>query len=84
MNAVLQEVSRSSMSPLVVHGLAHRYEGGQVLTGAKKPWDCKVFGTACTPEMPLGACMVSSEGACAAYYNYAHIRVRKPSRRPVP
>ena len=43
---------------------------GEVLKGAIKPWECKVFGTACTPETPIGACMVSSEGACAAYYNY--------------
>lgn len=43
---------------------------GDILKGVKKPWDCKVFGTACTPETPLGACMVSSEGACAAYYRY--------------
>jgi hydrogenase expression/formation protein HypD len=43
---------------------------GEVLRGALKPWECKVFGTACTPEMPLGTCMVSSEGACAAYFNY--------------
>jgi len=35
-----------------------------------KPWECKVFGTACTPESPIGTCMVSSEGACAAYYNF--------------
>jgi hydrogenase expression/formation protein HypD len=43
---------------------------GEVLKGVLKPWECKVFGTACTPEMPIGTCMVSSEGACAAYYNY--------------
>ncbi len=43
---------------------------GEVLKGAIKPWECKVFGTACTPERPIGTCMVSSEGACAAYYNY--------------
>ena len=43
---------------------------GEVLKGALKPWKCKVFGTACTPETPIGTCMVSSEGACAAYYNY--------------
>ena len=43
---------------------------GEVLTGQIKPWECGVFGTACTPERPLGTCMVSSEGACAAYYNY--------------
>lgn len=43
---------------------------GEVLKGLIKPWECKVFGTACTPETPIGTCMVSSEGACAAYYNY--------------
>ncbi len=43
---------------------------GEVLKGAIRPWECKVFGTACTPEQPIGTCMVSSEGACAAYYNY--------------
>ena len=43
---------------------------GEVLKGAIKPWECKVFGTACTPEKPIGTCMVSSEGACAAYYNF--------------
>jgi len=43
---------------------------GEILKGVLKPWQCKVFGTACTPETPIGACMVSSEGACAAYYQY--------------
>ncbi len=43
---------------------------GEVLKGVIKPWQCKVFVTACTPETPIGTCMVSSEGACAAYYNY--------------
>ena len=43
---------------------------GEVLKGVIKPWECKVFGTACTPERPIGTCMVSSEGACAAYYSY--------------
>jgi len=43
---------------------------GEVLKGVLKPWECKVFGTACTPERPLGALMVSSEGACAAYFNF--------------
>ena len=46
---------------------------GEVLKGVIKPHECKVFGTACTPEMPLGSLMVSSEGACAAYYNYGRI-----------
>ncbi|MFZ1641024.1 MAG: hydrogenase formation protein HypD [Candidatus Contendobacter sp.] len=43
---------------------------GAILRGVKKPTDCKLFDAACTPETPLGACMVSSEGACAAYYRY--------------
>jgi hydrogenase expression/formation protein HypD len=43
---------------------------GEVLKGVIKPFECKVFGTACTPERPIGTCMVSPEGACAAYYNY--------------
>ncbi len=43
---------------------------GEVLKGVIKPWECRVFGTACTPETPIGTCMVSSEGACAAYYNF--------------
>jgi hydrogenase expression/formation protein HypD len=43
---------------------------GEVLKGVIKPWQCKVFGTACTPEHAIGTCMVSPEGACAAYYNY--------------
>jgi hydrogenase expression/formation protein HypD len=44
---------------------------GQVLRGMKKPHECPAFGTRCTPHSPLGATMVSSEGACAAYYAYA-------------
>ncbi len=43
---------------------------GEVLKGVLKPWECRVFGTACTPETPIGACMVSPEGACAAVYHY--------------
>lgn len=43
---------------------------GDILRGVAKPFDCKVFGKACTPSNPLGSCMVSSEGACAAYYKY--------------
>jgi len=46
---------------------------GEVLKGVLKPWECKVFGTACTPETPIGTCMVSSEGACAAYYNFGRM-----------
>ena len=47
---------------------------GDVLRGMAKPYECGVFGTACTPEKPLGTCMVSSEGACAAYYAYGRHR----------
>lgn len=46
-----------------------------VLRGVKKPTECKLFGTACTPDTPMGACMVSSEGACAAYWSYGRLRV---------
>src|ERR1700749_837041 len=46
---------------------------GEVLKGVLKPWGCKVFGTACTPETPIGTCMVSPEGACAAYYNFGRM-----------
>ena len=48
---------------------------GLVLQGLKKPHDCSAFGTKCTPEKPLGAPMVSSEGACAAYFRYRKIKV---------
>ncbi len=56
---------------------------GEVLKGAIKPWQCKVFGRACTPETPLGALMVSSEGACAAYYQYGGMKSR-PAEVPAP
>ncbi|MEJ2685437.1 MAG: hydrogenase formation protein HypD [Candidatus Sulfobium sp.] len=46
---------------------------GEVLRGIKVPTDCPLFGKACTPEKPVGACMVSSEGSCAAYYKYRSI-----------
>lgn len=52
---------------------------GEILKGVKRPWECKVFGTACTPETPIGSCMVSSEGACAAYYNFG--RLSKAAQR---
>ncbi len=50
---------------------------GEVLKGVIKPWECKVFGTACTPEHAIGTCMVSPEGACAAYYNYGRYQREK-------
>ena len=43
---------------------------GEILKGVKKPKDCKIFGTACTPSNPVGSCMVSSEGTCQAFYLY--------------
>jgi len=43
---------------------------GEILRGIKFPYDCQLFGQACTPERPIGPCMVSSEGCCAAYYRY--------------
>ena len=46
---------------------------GDILRGMAKPFECQVFGTACTPAKPLGSCMVSSEGACAAYYRYGNL-----------
>jgi hydrogenase expression/formation protein HypD len=63
------------------HGIAYRSvpdnkacECGAILRGVKKPTDCKVFGTVCTPENPIGSCMVSSEGACAAHYTYGRFK----------
>lgn len=46
---------------------------GEVLKGVIRPWECKVFGSTCTPETPMGALMVSTEGACAAYYNFGNL-----------
>ena len=57
---------------------------GQVLKGLKKPPDCPAFGRECTPQTPLGATMVSAEGACAAYYNYGrHLIAVDPAPRSV-
>jgi hydrogenase expression/formation protein HypD len=49
-------------------------ECGVILRGLKRPADCKLFGTTCTPETPMGSCMVSSEGACAAHWTYGRFR----------
>ena len=49
-------------------------ECGAILRGVKKPTDCKLFGTVCTPETPIGSCMVSAEGACAAHWTYGRFR----------
>jgi len=55
---------------------------GLVLQGRKRPYECLAFGTRCTPERPLGAPMVSSEGACAAYYRYR--RLQSPAAAALP
>jgi hydrogenase expression/formation protein HypD len=49
-------------------------ECGAILRGEKRPQECKIFGTVCTPQNPIGSCMVSSEGACAAHYTYGCFR----------
>lgn len=49
-------------------------ECGAILRGEKRPQECRIFGTACTPERPVGSCMVSAEGACAAHYSYGRFR----------
>jgi hydrogenase expression/formation protein HypD len=61
----------------VVSEESERCIAGEILQGHKKPMECAAFGTECTPDNPLGATMVSAEGACAAYYRYGrHIRER--------
>ncbi|NJL08414.1 MAG: hydrogenase formation protein HypD [Methylacidiphilales bacterium] len=52
---------------------------GAILRGVKRPPDCRLFGRACTPENPIGACMVSSEGACAAHWTYGRFREHAPA-----
>jgi hydrogenase expression/formation protein HypD len=49
-------------------------ECGDILRGLKKPVECKLFGTVCSPETPMGSCMVSPEGACAAHWTYGRFR----------
>lgn len=49
-------------------------ECGAILRGEKRPQECRIFGTVCTPQTPVGSCMVSSEGACAAHYTYGRFR----------
>jgi hydrogenase expression/formation protein HypD len=52
---------------------------GEILRGLKKPTDCRIFATACTPESPVGSCMVSPEGSCAAYYAYGRLLRKRPT-----
>jgi hydrogenase expression/formation protein HypD len=57
---------------------------GQILRGLKRPRDCPAFGNQCTPDAPLGATMVSQEGACSAYYAYGrHVDRRERGKLPV-
>ena len=56
---------------------------GEILRGLKRPTDCKIFGTVCTPENPMGSCMVSPEGACAAHYSYGRWQDGKSVSIPV-
>jgi hydrogenase expression/formation protein HypD len=62
---------RAKESPLCIAGM--------ILQGIKKPHECQAFGTQCTPEHPLGAPMVSSEGACAAYFHFGGYRGERRS-----
>ena len=48
-------------------------ECGAILRGVKRPAECRIFGSVCTPENPIGSCMVSAEGACAAHYSYGRL-----------
>jgi hydrogenase expression/formation protein HypD len=50
-----------------------------IIRGVKKPTDCSIFGTVCTPRSPIGSCMVSSEGVCAAYYKYRRRALESPA-----
>jgi hydrogenase expression/formation protein HypD len=59
-------------------------QSGLILRGVLKPNECPAFGTRCTPERPLGAPMVSSEGACAAYYRYRRSGLDSPAAEPQP
>ncbi|CAA7626862.1 hydrogenase formation protein HypD [Magnetospirillum sp. SS-4] len=59
-------------------------ECGAILRGVKKPVDCKLFGTVCTPENPMGSCMVSAEGACAAHWTYGRFRDADPGHASGP
>lgn len=75
-----QDAERRFSVPPVRASDVQGCECPSILRGAKKPTDCKLFGTVCTPDNPMGSCMVSSEGACAAYWSYG--RFRNPDTVP--
>jgi hydrogenase expression/formation protein HypD len=72
---------RFSVSGIATHE-STLCRSGEVLQGLLKPHECAAFGTTCTPRNPLGATMVSSEGACAAYYLYRRLESPPQQRRP--
>jgi hydrogenase expression/formation protein HypD len=74
-NDAYQEFDAEERFPInIIAGEEHKAcECSAILRGVKKPKDCKLFAKVCTPENPFGSCMVSSEGACAAYYAYGNI-----------
>ncbi|MCO5109940.1 MAG: hydrogenase formation protein HypD [Burkholderiaceae bacterium] len=59
-------------------------ECGAILRGVKKPAECRLFGNACTPETPIGSCMVSAEGACAAHWTFGRFREHVVRESPLP
>ena len=61
----------------ITEGDSKACECPSILRGLMQPTDCRIFASACTPDNPIGACMVSSEGACAAYYTYGRARERR-------
>ncbi|GBF78942.1 hydrogenase formation protein HypD [Aphanothece sacrum] len=66
---------KEELAPMAPSSVPEICISGEIMQGYKKPHDCPAFGGECTPEHPLGAPMVSSEGACAAYYRYRHYEV---------
>ena len=83
--AELDAEQRFSLRPVSVPDHP-KCECGPILRGHKRPQDCVLFGTICTPDQPVGACMVSSEGACAAHYQYGRHQTHQASApdRPSP
>lgn len=74
---------RFDIPSVEVSGDVRGCECPRILRGIKRPTDCKLFGRACTPDNPMGSCMVSSEGACAAYWSYGRFLPSGPEQEPV-
>jgi hydrogenase expression/formation protein HypD len=68
------DVERRMNVPVIGMSESSECEGGLILQGLKRPSECAAFGHRCTPDHPLGPPMVSSEGACAAYYRYGNLK----------